>query len=207
MRIHLLHTLSFLVVTFLSVNQALAEGPPSPYDQNVSGPYVAGTMSFGQSRAVSESNPGVGWFMGAEGGYIAAREAWNRLEVGVEAGMGKGSFKKKSIDQQVDLDIDLYVLAKFGYAYSIGHHTYGVLRIGAGPVSATYPAKAIPTSSSSESISGFMGMFGFDVVIPAGEDLEFVAGVENRIANFTGDEVDSFQVNVPGLRLAARLRL
>jgi hypothetical protein len=164
-------------------------------------------MSFGQSRAVGESNPGVGWFMAGEAGYVSARQSWNRIEMSVEAGMGKASFKKKAINTQVDLEIDFFLLAKFGYAYSIGENSFGVIRLGAGPAMATYPAKAIVTSDTSEDITGFMALIGYDLVFPAGEGIELVVGIQNRITNFTGDKVDSFQMNIPGMNLGFRMNL
>ena len=183
----------------------LADGAPSPYDQNHSGAYGAATVSFGQSRAVGASSPGVAAFLAAEAGFVSARQSWNRLEMSVEAGMGRSSYSLSG-GVQVDLDVDLYMLAKIGYGYSIGNNTFGVMRIGAGPAMATYPASALANSGSSKSISGFMGLFGYDVVFPASEGVELVGGIENRITNFTGDGVSSFQVNIPGIRLAIRSR-
>ena len=186
---------------------ALGDGAPSPYDQNHSGAFAAGTLSFGQSRAAGGSSPGTSWLAGGELGYIAAQESWNRLEMGAEFGVGAASFKPNGADSTVDLDIDFYVLAKFGYAYAIADNVFGVLRVGAGPVAATYPAASIAGSDSSESLTGFMGLIGYDVVVPASEKLEFVAGVETRMASFSGDDVDSFQLNTPGLNLAVRFKL
>lgn len=184
---------------------AFAEGPPSPYDTNESGAFIGGHTFFGQSRATGASNPGVGWLVGAEAGYIAARQAWNRLELSFEAGLGSASFKNND-KRQVDLDITTYGLAKFGYAYSIGNSNFGVFRAGAGPVFASYPQSAIVGATAGESITGFGGLLGFDMVIPV-DAVELVGGLEYRFMSFNGDKIESFQLNIPGLFLGIRARL
>lgn len=178
----------------------------SAYPSNKSGAFFGGTLTFGQSRAVGESSPGVGWFSGIEAGYVAARNEWNRLETGLELGTGFANFKQKDGGPQISLPITFYTLAKFGYAYSIGEKTFGVLRLGAGPATAKYPAKGL-VSGSAESLTGFKGLVAYDFVFPAGEGLELVAGFNVRFFSFTGDEVDGFQMNVPALNVAARYRL
>ncbi len=177
------------------------------YPSNKSGTFVGGTLTFGQSRAVGESSPGVGWFSGLEGGYISARNEWNRIEASFEAGTGFANFKDKRKNTQIRLPINFYGLAKFGYAYSIGEKSFGVFRIGAGPATATYPSQGIAGSNSSESITGFKGMLGWDAVFPAGDALELTAGLNVRFLSFSGDKADSFQLNIPALSMGARLRL
>lgn len=197
-----------LATTVLSTSQTLwAEGAPSPYDSNFSGAFVGAAFSFGQSRATNGSNPGASSLYGLELGYIAAKQSWNRIEASLEVGSGMANFKDTDSDTNVDLAINYYVLPKFGYAYAIGDKVFGVVRAGAGMSVATYPAKAIATSTSSETLNGFTFLLGYDVVFPVDEVIELSAGLEIRTTSFTGDDVESFQLNVPAMHVGARVRL
>lgn len=195
------------VLTLLMEETGLSDGAPAPEDRNKSGAYVGGNLSFGQSRAVGESNPGVGYFASGELGYIAARQEWNRMETSLELGTGAGSFKNKKQDVQVTLPISFFALVKFGYGYTVSDHVFGLLKVGAGPAAATYPKKATLDKTSDENLTGFMGLLGYDVAFAAGEASEIVSGFEVRFLSFSGDNIDSFQMNVPSIKLGVRVKL
>ncbi len=185
---------------------ALADGPPSPHDQNHSGGFAGPSLTFGQSRSTGAKNPGVAWFLGVEGGYVAAHQEWNRMEMSLELGTGQATFTDQN-EKHVNLPIPVFALAKFGYGYTIGANTLGVIRVGVGPATGTYPGSAIESGGGSESILGFMGLLGYDVVLPVSKSFEMVAGIEDRMVSYSGDRIKSFQLNIPELNVGFRIRL
>ncbi|MBF0440795.1 MAG: hypothetical protein HQK54_02710 [Oligoflexales bacterium] len=168
-----------------------------PVDTNYSGAFINGGINFGQVYSAGDSYPGIGVLFTFEPGYTSAQNPWNRLETSLEFGMGQITYKRKGNDAMVELPINLSALAKFGYGYSIGNHSFGVLRAGAGPIFAGYKEKLEGVPAKTKTLTGFGALLGIDAVVPMSDELDFIGGFYIKYMTFSGSNIDSFQLNVP----------
>lgn len=174
-----------------------------PVDRNNAGPYAGLNLQLGQSHGVGAEDNGTAYLMGADIGYVMRRDTWNRIELGLELSTGKANFGEDDTD--VDLNLGLVALFKAGYGYSLGSSAFGMFRVGFGIANGEAESKTTGLESDKEDFDGTVAMLGYDVVFPASESLDFVVGANYRIYTLKGDG-DSFQVNVPAVSAAARLR-
>ncbi|MCX6127829.1 MAG: hypothetical protein NTX25_02045 [Proteobacteria bacterium] len=125
------------LLIWLGSSLAMAD---EPVDKNFGGPYAGGQMVLGQGFKVGKGSPGPAYLLGFDLGYGMKRDTWNRIELGLELDTGKASFTDAlpEGDLKVDLDIDLVMMVKAGYGYSLGSNAFGVFRAGAGIVQASY---------------------------------------------------------------------
>lgn len=191
---------------WLFMGQALAVYEPE--DKNFGGPYVGGQLNLGQSFKAGSGSPGVAYLLGADVGYGIKRDTWNRIEIGAELSTGKAAFTDKSPAGDVDviLDLDLVMMLKAGYGYSLGGSAFSTFRLGVGIAQASGDFK-VRGLTTTDMTSGVAGMLGWDAFYPASPSLDFLAGASYRIFNFKFDDADSFQVSMPGIYVGARYRL
>ncbi len=174
-----------------------------PVDRNNAGAYAGLGLNIGQGHGVGFEDNGTAYLMSADIGYVMKRDTWNRIEIGLELGSGKVEFGEGNVD--VTTDLGLVALMKAGYGYSLGDHAFGIFRAGFGIANGETEVKNI--GSASEDVDGTVAMLGYDVVFPASETLDFTVGANYRIYSLDGDnQVEKFQVNVPSLSAAARIR-
>lgn len=182
-----------------------------------SGVFLGAGVSFGQARPTKDgSSPGVMYAGRFEPGYQIKTGSWNRLEV-------SGQFFTGSADMRFDegkatFPLQLGMIAKFGYGYSVGSPMVMVLTGGAGPVLAGYEADVGGFNvESTETLTGLAGQIGGHLVMPATDSLDFVGGVELThiefdISDVEDDAGNKFPVdtivamNLIEARLEARLR-
>ncbi|SMF55301.1 outer membrane beta-barrel protein [Pseudobacteriovorax antillogorgiicola] len=181
-----------------------------PVDKNFPGPYVGAGFMFGQaSKADGDSSAGAAFGLGLDVGYIIKRDTWNRIELGVELGTANLSFESDNTD--FDVEAMPQVLFKAGYGYSLGDHVFGIFRAGVGMASGELEASVNGRTLSTDA-TAMIGMIGWDVVYPANERLDFVAGLNLRTYavnpdSATGIDSESFQLNVPAIYGQVRYRL
>ncbi len=175
-------------------------GQSEPVDKNTGGPYVGGLFAIGQSTSSDSSSPGPAWLLGVDVGLGVKRDAWNRVEFGLELDKGSLSYELKDQKVDVDLDLDMMALLKVGYGYSLGDHVFGVFRAGIGVAQLGYKGA---------SDTGVAYLVGWDAVFPASERLDMSVGFNLRSvqAKFSELADSSSQINVPTLSLGARVRL
>ncbi|HYX39870.1 MAG: porin family protein [Pseudobdellovibrionaceae bacterium] len=190
---------------WLCMSQARAE---DPVDRNFPGPYVGGQLTLGQAFKAGSGSPGTAYLLGADLGYGIKRDTWNRIELGLELATGKAAFTEKTNlgDVKVDLDLDLVMMLKAGYGYSLGDAAFGTFRIGAGIAQASYEGK-LGGFVATDNTSGVAAMIGWDAFFPASPTMDFLFGASYRIFNFKFEGQDSFQMSFPGLYAGARVRL
>lgn len=202
---------AFLTLSlFLSSAVGFAQSS-DPVDKNSSGAFAGAQLLFGQARKVGESSPGPAYLLLADLGYGMKRDTWNRIEMGVELGSGKASFKDKNYDIDVDLDLDLSMMLKAGYGYSLGDHAFGIFRAGLGIVQASYEGDAANNVTiDGGTASGVAAMLGWDAVIPASDSVDFLFGASFRIINLNFDDgpndTGEFQLNIPAVNAGMRAR-
>lgn len=202
---------AFLTLS-LAFCSASAFGQSSdPVDKNTSGLYAGAQLLYGQARKVGESSPGSVYLIAADLGYGLAKDTWNRIELGVELGTGKASFKDKNYDIDVDLDLDVSAMLKAGYGYSLGEHVFGFFRAGFGIVEASYSGNLANNAKvSGGNASGTTAMLAWDAVVPANDAIDFLFGVNYRILNLNFEEapgdVGDLQVNIPAVTAGMRAR-
>jgi len=204
----------FLTAVSLS-GGALAE-PSEPVDKNTSGPTLGVNMAFGQATASGGKGPGIIWFMGVEPGYGAARDTWNRVEPSFEIGAGYAEFKVKDDEftGTSKAPIKLFALAKVGYGYSVGQHSFAIWRLGVGPALMDFKQSVNGVNrKASDTVSGFMARAGMDFMMPVAEGFDFLMGGHYNYLTFSVDELEggypldrSFQVNGLLLQISGRLR-
>ncbi len=202
---------NLLLGTFGVMLTSMLSAQTEPVDQNFEGPYAGGLASFGQALKVGDSAPGPVWLISGDLGYGIKRDTWNRIELGVELGTGGASFKDKNNGGiKVDLDLDMLMMLKGGYGYSLGGKTFGFLRAGAGMTKASYDGKLGGLKVDGGSSTGLVTMIGWDTVYFASDKLDLTLGFNFRFFNFDFSDIGdagSFQMNVPTLFVGARFRL
>ena len=103
-----------------------------PVDKNDAGLYIGGSVRGGQAyRPGGDGSAGGAFGGGAEFGYVMPRDTWDRVEVGVELSLAEYNFDIED-SRAVKINNSPQVLVKFGYGYSLGAHTFGIFRVGAG---------------------------------------------------------------------------
>lgn len=190
---------------WLCMSQARAD---EPVDKNFGGPFVGGQMTLGQTFKAGSGSPGTAYLLGADLGYGIKRDTWNRIELGAEVATGKAAFTDKTSlgDVKVDLDLDLVMMLKAGYGYSLGDAAFGTFRIGAGIAQASYEGK-LGGFVDTDDTQGVAAMIGWDAFFPASSTMDFLFGASYRIFNFKFEGQDSFQVSFPGLYAGVRVRM
>ncbi len=199
------------VCTVMSLLFAMGQArADDPVDKNFGGPYVGGQFVLGQGQKVGNSASGPAYLVGADVGYGIKRDTWNRIEIGLELDKGKASFTDKSSigDIKVNLDLNSVIMIKAGYGYSLGDSAFGVFRIGAGIVDASYDGKIAGQKIDGGTSSGVATMIGWDTIFPASPALDFLFGASFRFFNLSFDDLDNgnLQLNFPGLYAGARVR-
>lgn len=198
----------FISVFILALLADSAYSQVEPVDKNDSGLYIGGQVRGGQSyRPGGGGSAGAAFGGGFEVGYVMPRDTWNRVEVGAEFLLTEYNF---SVDDRFLDEVDIKVskspsfLVKFGYGYSLGQHTFGVFRVGAGLARAD-----VELGDLTSEATGIQGMLGYDFVLPAADIFDFVTGVDFRaqqydIDDINGRPVDDLNVSVLSLYAAAR---
>lgn len=199
------------VCTVLSLLLVMGQARAAdPVDKNFGGPYAGAQFVLGQGQKVGNSASGPAYLIGADVGYGIKRDTWNRIEIGLELDKGKASFTDKTTagDIKVNMDLDSVIMIKAGYGYSLGDSAFGVFRIGAGIVEASYDGKIGGNKFDGGTSSGVATMIGWDTIFPASPTLDFVFGASFRFFNFTFDDLPdgNLQLNFPGLYAGARVR-
>ena len=205
------------LTTYAAEEEFSDAGIAEPVDKNTSGLFLDANLEFGQALAVGGSTPKSAWFLSAGPGYGIAKGTWSRLEVSLSLGSGYLAFKRTGGQKEsVEMPIDLFALARLGYGYSLGSHVFAVWRIGFGPAMGKYKQKISGFSfTSPDTTTGFMGTAGMDIVMPAGDLLDFIGGIQFRYMSFAVDdfqvggetvEVDAFQANVPTFNVGLRVK-
>jgi hypothetical protein len=189
-----------LVASSILTNSLYGQEYAGPMGRKPSRPYAGLNLTIGESR-MPGSSPGMAWLAGIEPGYKVPRNAWELIDTSVEIGTGAAQFSQS--DVHVELPINLYLMAKFGYGYAIGEDVFGVIQLGAGSAFAKYDPEAGKGVSSS-TLSGFIGRLGFQVQMPLSDNVEAFAGIQMNYLSFSGSDVDSFQVNLPGATIGGR---
>ena len=178
-----------------------------PVDKNHSGLFLGGGGHFGQSFvAGGDADPGASFTLLGELGYIVKRDTWNRLEISGELGLGSHSFKADGAPK-ITIEDYTHTLAKFGYGYSLGDNIFGIFRVGAGMGFGTYQLGNFSTD-----VSSVIGLIGYDIVMPAGDHVDFIFGADWRSHNISPDgndtiDGDSFQMNTTTIYAKARIKV
>lgn len=198
--------ISLLLLSFEAAAQT------EPVDKNFGGAYAGGQLLLGQAYVAGDGSAGPAFLGSLDLGYAIKRDTWNRIELGLELGTGKASFKDKgtpSID--VDLGLDAIVMLKGGYGYSLGGAAFGFFRAGVGMVSASFDGSAGDVDIDGGSSTGVATMIGWDAVYFADASLDLIFGASLRLINFNfndvADDRGSFQLNIPSVYAGARWRL
>lgn len=205
-----------LLLAALSMGGSAQAEPSEPVDKNTSGPTLGVNMAFGQATASGGKGPGIIWFMGVEPGYGASRDTWNRVEPSFEIGTGYTEFRLKDANATGNskAPIKLFALAKVGYGYSVGQHSFAIMRLGVGPALMDFRQSIAGVSrKASDSVTGFMARAGMDFMMPVAEGFDFLMGGHYNYLTFSVDELEggypldrSFQVNGLLLQISGRLR-
>jgi len=176
--------------------------------KNDGGFYVGTGVKFGQSYATGGSNPGLAYLLSIEPGYVAARDSWGRVEASLELSTGKYNFTRKDdLKTKVDMPIGFMALAKIGYGMSLGHDTFGVIRLGAGPVGAKYKATYDGIDeTTSETITGIAGQLRYDLIVGLSGLLDVVGGFEITHVAMETDDNEPLNLNVPMFDLGVRFK-
>lgn len=193
-----------LALSVIFAHQAQA-WDDAPVDRNFPGPTVGLNLNFGQAqKAGGSSSPGPFWSAGVEAGYVFKRDTWNRMELGFELATGGLEFRDRDqIDSKLSIDLKTMAMVKAGYGYSLGGAAFGVWRLGVGMAFAELDTN----TGLRDDGSAIAASLGWDAVFPASDRLHMIFGFNFRYFNFSWDEIDSFQVNVPAIYGALRMQL
>lgn len=189
---------------------------------NESGLYLGAGMLFGQGRTTEPSaSTGVAAFGKADIGYQVHRGSWNRLEAGVELLSGTVSYSLAASPKgggDATTTVNVAVLAKAAYGYSLGTKIYGLLTGGLGPAYGKFALDdAIAGKLASDTKMGLAWQLGWEVVAPISDALDLTGGLSLTQINFNisslsaGSATYPYSRNViatvPAVDLGLRLRL
>lgn len=168
--------------------------------KNESGPYLGFGLNAGQAYATGGSNPGLGFLLFAEPGYVSTRDSWGRIETSLELATGRLAFRRKNeFKEKATVNVALLALAKVGYGFSLGHSMFGVIKAGAGPVMATYESKLNDGAKfKSDALTGIAGQLAYEIVMPQTDSFDMVGGVKLTYVSLDVDEgkLDGEKVSV-----------
>lgn len=188
----------------------------NPY--NESGGFVGGGLSFGQALSTEGGSAGVAFFGHFEPGYQFNTGSWSRLELSLDLYSGYANFRNPdAAGGKVAASVGFGLMPKLGLGYSLGNKLTGAVKLGAGPVMAKLKLKPVSGSLESDgTVAGMAGLLGWEMIMPAGESLDFTGGVSVTHMQFDLDEVEGsggtqklnrpVNFNIPEARLGVRLR-
>jgi hypothetical protein len=165
-------------------------------------PYVSADLGFGEAFNNGGGSPGVAYNIKAEGGYIASRDSWSRVEFGLGILMGGTSYRADVDGESLKYTTTLGpgMLLKLGYGYSLGEKMIGLWRVGAGLTSGSTSAEG-----SSESFLGPMIAVGYDLIVQTEGNFDLLAGAE--VTHLSYDASAPVNMNIPAIRVGIRMRL
>jgi len=187
---------------------------------NDSGMFLGGGVMFGQSYSSEpRSSSGLAYFLNVEPGYQVHTGSWNRLEVSGDFLFGHVDFRTPDdILGKVSIPLAYGFLARLGYGYSIGNKSFGIMRIGVGPMLGKLQAHAGGVRVESESsISGLAAQLAWEMVGPINDTLDWTGGLSLTHMQFDVGKVQesggtSYDVsrdlvmNVPTAQIGLRVR-
>jgi len=187
---------------------------------NDSGMFLGGGVMFGQTYSSEpRSSAGLAYFLNIEPGYQARTGSWNRLEVSGDFLFGHVDVRTPAeVLGKVSIPLAYGFLARLGYGYSIGNHSFGMLRIGVGPMLGKLEAHTGGVRVESDSsISGLAAQLAWEMVGPINDTLDWTGGLSLTHMQFDVGKVQesggaSYDVsrdlvlNVPTAQIGLRVR-
>lgn len=206
------YILGIYILALSAVGYAQGETQPpaaSPYEAaHANKPEAAATagvsLSVGQSKVVGNYSPGVFYLFAVDPGYTSALGLWNRIDFGVDLGMGKMAFSHNDTSADSEGDIKYALILKAGFGYHMGPKVQGYLRGGVGPMGVSLRTKVPGIPEVNNTVDGLLIRLGWDMRYPVSDKLDALAGIGFAFVNLSGDKVSGFQVNMPHVNLGMR---
>ncbi len=154
--------------------------------------FVGTRLAFGQARPTEgDSSPGTAFVLGINPGFQFSSGSWNRIEVGVDVLVGSFSASyDESFLGDTTVPLNLGLLAKAGYGYSLGNRMFAVMSAGVGPlVSGKIKAEPGGRSADASGQTGLGAQLSWQAVAPLTDRLDFTGGITWLHAQFNIDDV------------------
>lgn len=188
----------YLITLSAVFSSSISMGQSDPVDRNFPGVFLGANLGLGQARENSADGSGIHYSSMLELGYVAKRDTWGRIEFSLGLELSESDLRDLGVrGQDVKVAFGPAVIAKLGYGYSLGSHTFGVWRIGVGLGSASYDGK-VSTKRYSADDEVLLAQVGWDAVFLMSRNVSLTAGLYFRhtSSNFGVIEKDNGQIDV-----------